>query len=489
MGIVVLDIIHAQHKGQAMMNGKRWRSAAVMTVTVVAGTMLAAADARAAMVRVTLEADTGGGFSLFAEASTDDHAGLAFVAADLAGIESITNVLPRVAGTLDTGTGYGFYTHRSAEDDHRFYGAQDILKPDTLIYGLGQTPGTLPDGVGVTQPHYDGRLLLATGTYANADALGFEQIAANVFDTVGGTAVSQADVTYDIFLGDRRLGSGEFLSEATRAKRDAERRDAERRKHFAILELAEQIWPSPDRVIDQSPYRDEWGVNPDGRWLRHFSTDPLVEPLLRTDWQATVLHELDARVGEVTKLSVGEVRDRLASDSRFVDLYGFYPFAGTEADADLFDHLHALFVDWREDQEPTGGTTVLGPGDARPANDTGTDPLPGFWQATDEGPLVLIPTDAGAEMGLRIEYDADTGEVRLVIGDGTVLGRIESPPTFLRAISPTTIFTTGEATALDLSSLASVVAVGGSRYYFTLAPEPGTVAWMAITLGFVGRRR
>ena len=127
-----------------------------------------------------------GNFAVYAiDSTTDGNHGIASYTVDVVGFASITNFSPR--GAYDDGTGSGetvsegFTLLRTATgaigtQTDPVRGSQSTIGdfPVKLIYGMGQIAGNLntqkPAGSTgasgrVTQPSYDARLLIATGSY------------------------------------------------------------------------------------------------------------------------------------------------------------------------------------------------------------------------------------------------------------------------------------------------------------------------------------
>ncbi len=172
------------------------------------GLGLAASSAHAATVDFTLDAASDGTFDLFADVSQGDNAGLSFVGVELLGIDTIQNLAPMVAYDEVEFEPHGFHYFRSPDDDPTLVAVQAVTNPDSLVYGFGQTAGSLPSGYGEVQPNYGAPLLLATGTYTDPGALDMGDVMANVLVETGSNDVIGADVSWLITLDGAAMASG-----------------------------------------------------------------------------------------------------------------------------------------------------------------------------------------------------------------------------------------------------------------------------------------
>ncbi len=192
-----------------------------------------ASQATAVLVDLTLSAHSDGTFELYASASSGDNGGIGFYGVELLGIDTITNLGPKVDFDDTDFEPHGFHYFRSADDDPVLVGSQNILDPGSIVYEFGQTGGTLPNGWGVVQQNYSAPLLLATGTFTDETQLGFgDDILLSVFTDVGVADTIEAPVNTSITLDgsamffesaeDRQLR----LDAAYAAERDRKIRDA-----------------------------------------------------------------------------------------------------------------------------------------------------------------------------------------------------------------------------------------------------------------------
>ena len=190
-----------------------------ITLIVAAGLMLlGSTGARAATVTYTLSIDDAGPgtFSLFAEASAGDNAGLATFGVPLTGdLTSADNLTLFGLGQTATASGLaGFSSLRSSDGSTAVRGAQDTITPSPFIYfGVGQTAGTAATSptngpitfipLDMTQIlAYSAMYQLAAGTYdTNGSRPGFNtaspDLLANVF-TGNGLAVEAATIVTQI---------------------------------------------------------------------------------------------------------------------------------------------------------------------------------------------------------------------------------------------------------------------------------------------------
>ncbi len=174
----------------------------LLCVTVIG---IAAGSAHAATVQYTMFIDSAGPgtWEVRAEASLGDNWGLQLVSVPLLNVDfPVTLVTPFLTyldlnDTTVKTEGMDFFT---VDDPSPIGASQDITKPSLLVYGFGQTAGTLtlpPNSNFITDrnANYDASLLVATGTYNElGPALAFGDVldaSANVFpDAVGGNPVA-----------------------------------------------------------------------------------------------------------------------------------------------------------------------------------------------------------------------------------------------------------------------------------------------------------
>lgn len=178
-------------------------------IAALAASALAVSSSSAATVTLTLDL-TGapGTFSLFADASLGDNAGIASYGVIMGGpITSLDhNSTKSAAANSVSGFGTaGFTVLRSADNLTTLLAGQDTLTPTPhLIYGFGQTPGSFA-GLGLTNfdptpegDPWDAHFRLATGAY-NAEEgrpeliSGFDTFS-NVFVSDSSSAVTPAEL-------------------------------------------------------------------------------------------------------------------------------------------------------------------------------------------------------------------------------------------------------------------------------------------------------
>jgi hypothetical protein len=192
------------------------------------------------IVTYTLAIDSNGPgtFSVFADDSVGDNAGLASYAVSLFNISTVTNMAPKVIYDDgvggDTNAGFTLFrsTNGSALDPTKdpVTGSQDTVGaagPAIIIYGFGQSADNFaahdpnkPNGseLGLVQNSWAAHLLLITGTYAvggPAPQFGPGPSTAQVFvsntstDSVSATVVTQVpEPSLGILLLAGALGVG-----------------------------------------------------------------------------------------------------------------------------------------------------------------------------------------------------------------------------------------------------------------------------------------
>jgi hypothetical protein len=217
-----------------------------MFFVAVAVTAMAVSAASAATVNVTIELNpaapgcTGctlsgpGSYNIFATSSADDNQGIASYGISVQNVTTLLHRAPRVtSSTNDEGDGgpAGFSLFRSANNavatgtGFMMGASQDTVAPTPyIINGFGQTASSfaaeLPAGntnVGIIQPSWSGKLLLAEGLYnvnGTAPAIDFSNVDvfANVFSgsgivraVLGGLPPNEPPVVGDLgpLLGDQ----------------------------------------------------------------------------------------------------------------------------------------------------------------------------------------------------------------------------------------------------------------------------------------------
>ena len=111
-------------------------------------------------------------FQLYADTSAGDNFGLSAFDIIMTDIATAQVVAPRGVDPVSEAT-YGFAIHAQAPagvGKTELLGGQDILQPETVIFGFGQTAGSFPAGyLGVVGSPWDAHVLLATGTYLEGD--------------------------------------------------------------------------------------------------------------------------------------------------------------------------------------------------------------------------------------------------------------------------------------------------------------------------------
>ena len=141
----------------------------LLTVTMVVLVVDSAQASPTANVNLTYG---GGTFEVHVSVSTGDNAGLALYKIPLTGFDTLTNVGPMGIGVGSFGVASGFTTVRSGDDVSPLVASQDLAgagQPDQIVYGFGQTGGTLPaGGLAYVQQNYGAPLLVGQGTYSGA---------------------------------------------------------------------------------------------------------------------------------------------------------------------------------------------------------------------------------------------------------------------------------------------------------------------------------
>ncbi|NOY43822.1 MAG: PEP-CTERM sorting domain-containing protein [Planctomycetes bacterium] len=130
-------------------------------------------SAHGAIVTYTLEVDpVPGTWQLFAEASLGDNQGLALVSVDLVNVLFPVDLrLPQSrfqVGATDVGI-EGLFDFR-VDSASPIGASQDIFAGSGIVFGLGQTAGSLSSVSGANffvQQNYDAKLLVAQGTFDN----------------------------------------------------------------------------------------------------------------------------------------------------------------------------------------------------------------------------------------------------------------------------------------------------------------------------------
>ena len=139
-----------------------------------------------------------GTFDVFADVSLGDNAGLSFYVIQFDGTnDDLVDQGPRAVNSVNFSP-QGFYLNLlTGPDQQRLARGMWPLNPSTLVYGFGQTPGSLLNPVGIPgdslqQPDYGAPLWLGSGTYTDINSLEVLEAVANTWDAEGGTAASQA---------------------------------------------------------------------------------------------------------------------------------------------------------------------------------------------------------------------------------------------------------------------------------------------------------
>jgi len=131
-------------------------------------------SAHGAIVTYTLEVDpVPGTWQLFGEVSLGDNQGLALVSVDLVNVDFPVDLqLPQSRlqslPTIDVGL-EGFVGFR-VDSASPIGGSQDTLMGSGIVFGFGQTAGSLSSVLGANffvQQNYDAKLLVAQGTFDN----------------------------------------------------------------------------------------------------------------------------------------------------------------------------------------------------------------------------------------------------------------------------------------------------------------------------------
>ncbi|MEX0774423.1 MAG: PEP-CTERM sorting domain-containing protein [Phycisphaeraceae bacterium] len=165
-------------------------------LTTLAGMMVFATQAMAADATYTLNIDPGAQtWYVTASASTGDNAGLSLVSVPLVNVDfPVSLLLPVEFGS----TGQAFTQNRTSTTSP-IGASQFTAAPSSLVYGFGQTSGTLAtEDLGVfIQQSYDAVLLVAQGTYTGLLLPEFGAGgAANVFTSQGGTTTEAATLSF-----------------------------------------------------------------------------------------------------------------------------------------------------------------------------------------------------------------------------------------------------------------------------------------------------
>ncbi len=131
-----------------------------------------------------------GSFELLADVSEGDNFGLAFFGVELTGIATNKVEAPEALTSIGFA---GFAGDESVPDAAQIFSSQSLTNPATLVRGIGQAPGSIPDVQpfpGNRNPDFGAPVLLATGTLSG-DITEVEavQIEANVFAEATGTSV------------------------------------------------------------------------------------------------------------------------------------------------------------------------------------------------------------------------------------------------------------------------------------------------------------
>jgi hypothetical protein len=218
-----------------------------MFLVAVAVTAMAVSAANAATVNVTIELNPAapgcngctlsgpGTYNVFATASADDNQGIASYGISIQNVTTALHRSPRVTSSTDeedNGGSAGFALFRSANNQiasgtgFLIGASQDTVAPTPhIINGFGQTASSfaaeLPAGntnIGIIQPTWSGKLLLAEGAYnvnGAAPFIDFSNIDvfANVFsgsgivraEIGGGTPVNLPPIVGDLgpLVGDQ----------------------------------------------------------------------------------------------------------------------------------------------------------------------------------------------------------------------------------------------------------------------------------------------
>ncbi len=166
-----------------------------------------ASSVSASTVNFIVDASADDGtFDVFADVSLGDNAGLAFYLVQFDGTnDDILDLGPRAINSA-TFAPQGFSLNLlTGTDQQRINRGQNSLSLPTLVYGFGQTAGSLLNPVGapgdsLEQPDYGAPLLIGSGTYADIGALTVLNAVANTWDVSGETGATQANSTVEILL-------------------------------------------------------------------------------------------------------------------------------------------------------------------------------------------------------------------------------------------------------------------------------------------------
>ncbi len=154
--------------------------------------LVCVATAQAAVVTfdVVLDEDGVGTFNVYASASLGDNFGISGfqIEFDQTTVSTLTLLAPRATLSSARNDSVGFLLSQlpSAGNENKLGAGQDVAQPQQLIYGFGQTAGSLPPVLGgtVIQANYGAPLLVGSGQYIGAGPVveeGFGKTEANVF--------------------------------------------------------------------------------------------------------------------------------------------------------------------------------------------------------------------------------------------------------------------------------------------------------------------
>ncbi len=263
-----------------------------------------AGHTNAVLVDLTLSAHSDGTFELYASASSGDNGGIGFYGVELLGIDTITNLGPKVDFDDTDFEPHGFHYFRSADDDPVLVGSQNILDPGSIVYEFGQTGGTLPNGWGVVQQNYSAPLLLATGTFTDETQLGFgDDILLSVFTDVGVADTIEAPVNTSITLD----GSAMFFESAEDRQLRLDAAYAAERERKLREDIANFVSVKPGAEpaeILSRPASQDWLMKESEGLLLSYTKEVFIDPamdggLLRSipDLQSTTLDVFETLAG------------------------------------------------------------------------------------------------------------------------------------------------------------------------------------------------
>ena len=161
------------------------RERGILLLVMIAALCFVGPAAQAALVTFDMQAHGNGTYDLYASTPIADSAGIAGFNVDLVNILTAVHESPRA---LDLGVGAvrGFTSGRTdLAGPGALFAGQNTTDLASLIYGIGQTPGTfamIPLGTDVGVP-WTAPVLLASGTYDLAGPSPWfgNEVLANVF--------------------------------------------------------------------------------------------------------------------------------------------------------------------------------------------------------------------------------------------------------------------------------------------------------------------